>query len=282
MTEQSIGVIMPLAEFVRDGPSQLEALDLRWVQLNCWDPALYTDENLRLTEKALESGIQVSSLWAGWGRPAVWDFVEGPLTLGIVPAAFRAARIDMLKRGADFAAALGLTDLTTHMGFIPENPATTEYREVVAAVRELASYCRQRDLYLNFETGQETPTTLMRIIADVGTGNLGINLDPANLLLYGKANPVDAVDILVDPATQRTLVRGVHVKDGEYPTDPQRLGEEKPVGQGRVHFEQLVPKLLSCGYDGAWIIEREISGPQQKEDIRLARALMESILGGNE
>ncbi len=282
MTEHKIGVIMPLAEFVRDGPSQLEALDLRWVQLNCWDPALYADENLRLTEKALESGIQVSSLWAGWGRPAVWDFVEGPLTLGIVPAAFRAARIDMLKRGADFAAALGLTDLATHMGFIPENPSTTEYREVVAAVRELASYCRQRDLYLNFETGQETPTTLMRIIADVGTGNLGINLDPANLLLYGKANPVDAVDILVDPATQRTLVRGVHVKDGEYPTDPQRLGEEKPVGQGRVHFEQLVPKLLSYGYDGAWIIEREISGPQQKEDIRLARALMESILGGNE
>ncbi len=280
MTEHKIGVIMPLAEFVEDGPSQLEALGLCWVQLNCWDPALYTAENLRRTREVLGRGIEVSSLWAGWGRPAVWDFVEGPLTLGIVPEAYRAARIDMLKRGADFAAELGLSDLTTHMGFIPENPATTEYCGVVAAVRELATYCRQRDLYLNFETGQETPTTLMRIIADVGTGNLGVNLDPANLLLYGKANPVDAVDILVDPASQRTLVRGVHVKDGEYPTDPQRLGEEKPVGQGRVHFEQLVPKLLSCGYDGAWIIEREISGPQQKEDIRLARALIESILDG--
>ncbi len=276
MSEYKIGVIMPLAEFVRDGPEQLEALDLHWVQLNCWDVALYTEENLQRTREALEGGIKVASLWAGWGRPAVWDFVDGPLTLGIVPAAYRATRMEMLKRGADFAGELGLTDVTTHMGFIPENPATTEYREVVAAVRELALYCRQRDLYLNFETGQETPTTLMRIISDVGTGNLGINLDPANLLLYGKANPVDAVDIFQD------AVRGVHVKDGEYPTDPRYLGEEKPVGEGRVGFDRLVPKLLSYGYEGAWIIEREISGPQQKEDIRKARALMEDILEGQE
>jgi len=272
MSEHKIGVIMPLAEFVRDGPAQLDTLGLHWVQLNCWDVAFYTDDNLYRTQKMLKEGIRVSSLWAGWGQPAVWDFVDGPLTLGIVPAAYRAARLEMLKRGADFAAALGLTDLTTHMGFIPENPATTEYREVVAAVQELALYCRERGLHLNFETGQETPITLMRIIADVGTGNLGINLDPANLLLYGKANPVDAVDIF------QGLVRGVHVKDGEYPTDPQHLGEEKPVGQGRVHFDQLVPKLLSYGYDGAWIIEREIRGPQQKEDIRQARSLLTSIL----
>ena len=272
MSEYKIGVIMPLAEFVRDGPEQLEALDLHWVQINCWDVALYTEENLQRTREALEGGIKVASLWAGWGRPAVWDFLDGPLTLGIVPAAYRATRMEMLKQGADFAAELGLTDVTTHMGFIPENPATTEYREVVAAVRELALYCRQRDLYLNFETGQETPTTLMRIISDVGTGNLGINLDPANLLLYGKANPVDAVDIF------RGAVRGVHVKDGEYPTDPRYLGEEKPVGEGRVGFHRLVPKLLSYEYEGAWIIEREISGPQQKEDIRKARALMEDIL----
>ncbi|MCD6302436.1 MAG: TIM barrel protein, partial [Anaerolineae bacterium] len=168
MTEHKIGVIMSLAEFVRDGPEQLAALGLRWVQLNCWDATLYTKENLQRARQALEGGVEIASLWAGWGRPAVWNFAEGPLTLGIVPAAYRAARMEMLKRGADFAAALGLTDVTTHMGFIPENPATTEYREVVAAVRELALYCRQRDLYLNFETGQETPTTLMRIIADVG------------------------------------------------------------------------------------------------------------------
>ncbi|MGC9360623.1 MAG: sugar phosphate isomerase/epimerase family protein [Anaerolineae bacterium] len=276
MSEHKIGVIMPLAQFVRDGPEQLEALDLHWVQLNCWDVVLYTEENLQRTQEAMEGGIKVASLWAGWGRPAVWDFLDGPLTLGIVPAAYRAARMEMLKRGADFAGELGLTDVTTHMGFIPENPATTEYREVVAAVRELALYCRQRDLFLNFETGQETPTTLMRIISDVGTGNLGINLDPANLLLYGKANPVDAVDIF------QGAVRGVHVKDGEYPTDPRYLGEEKPVGEGRVGFERLVPKLLSYGYEGAWIIEREISGPQQEEDIRKARALMEDILQGQE
>jgi L-ribulose-5-phosphate 3-epimerase len=101
---------------------------------------------------------------------------------------------------------------------------------------------------------------------------LGINLDPANLLLYGKANPVDAVDIYKD------LIRGVHVKDGMYPTDGRHLGKETAVGEGLVNFPKLLDRLIAYDYKGALIIEREISGPQQKEDILKAKKILLDIL----
>ncbi len=272
MANAKIGVIYPLQTLLQQGVGELDELGLSWIQLNNWDPALATEENARRVREILGDRVQISSLWAGWPPPAVWDFLEAPATLGIVPSAYRYQRMDALKRGADFAAMLGITDVTTHMGFIPENPNTTEYREVVAAVRELARYCLSKGLYLNFETGQETPITLVRTIEDVGTGNLGINLDPANLLMYGKGNPVDAVGVF------GALVRGVHVKDGLYPVNGRELGRETPVGEGLVNLPVLVPKLLEAGYEGAWIIEREIAGPQQKEDILLAVSLLEEIL----
>ena len=112
----------------------------------------------------------------------------------------------------------------------------------------------------------------MRILEDIGTDNLGINLDPANLLMYGKANPVDALDVL------GAYVRGVHAKDGEYPTDGRKLGVEKPLGEGRVDFLRPLAKLKALGYDGALTIEREISGPQQIEDIKRSKRFLEQIL----
>lgn len=272
MDEMPIGVIVSLESVLCRGVEEIAELGLAVCQLNCWKPELYTPENAARVDEALRGKVMISSLWAGWPPPAVWNFIDGPLTLGLVPAAYRASRVEALKRGADFAKWLGLTDVTTHVGFIPENPATPEYREVVIAIREVARYCQQLGLYFNFETGQETPITLMRTIEDVGLDNLGINLDPANLLLYGKANPMDAVDIY------RGLVRGVHVKDGLYPTNGRELGRETPVGEGLVDFPVLLSKLASYGFRGPLIIEREISGPQQKEDILKAKAYLEEII----
>jgi len=271
-TADRIGIIVSLRRLLDEGPGEIHSLGLRTVQCNNWDVSLATRENAARVRDLLGDRVTIASVWAGWPGPAVWDFVDGPATLGLVPAAYRAERIAALKRGADMASWLGVRDVTTHVGFIPENPSTTEYRDVVVAVREVARYCRDLGLYFNFETGQETPTTLMRTIEDVGLENLGINLDPANLLMYGKANPMDAVDIY------REKVRGVHVKDGHYPTDGRHLGVETPVGEGLVDFPVLVSRLHGYGYDGPWIIEREISGPRQLEDIRQAKAYLETIL----
>lgn len=267
-----IGIIIPLENVLNNGTEELEELGLSICQLSCWDSKLYTQDNADKLKNILRDKIKIASLWVGWPPPAIWNFIDGPLTLGLVPREFRYLRMDCLKQGGDFASMLGVTDIVTHVGFIPENPATTEYREVVIAIREVAQHCKQKDIYFNFETGQETPITLKRTIEDVGLDNLGINLDPANLLLYGKANPVDAIDIY------GTYIRSVHVKDGLYPTNSRELGQEMPVGQGMVNFPKLIKKLRSYGYDGPLIIEREISGPQQKVDVLKAKELLLSIL----
>ena len=179
----------------------------------------------------------------------------------------------MLCEGSNFAKMLGVTDLITHVGFVPENPCDHNYLEIVEIVKYLASHCKSNEQFFLFETGQETPVTLKRLIEDTGLDNLGINLDPANLLLYGKANPIDALDVFGE------YVRGVHAKDGEYPTNGRELGVEKPLGQGRVDFEKLISKLKEIGYNGAITIEREISGEEQIKDIIEAKQLLEKYIG---
>lgn len=272
MFNVDIGIIVQLSNVLENGVEDILELGLNACQINCWNAELYTVENAEKLKEIVKDKVKITSLWAGWSPPAVWNFIDGPLTLGLVPREYRAQRINELKKGVDFANMLGITDVTTHMGFIPENPATTEYRETVIAVREVGAYCKRFNLFFNFETGQETPVTLMRTIEDTGLDNLGVNLDPANLLLYGKANPVDSVDIY------RDKIRGIHVKDGMYPTNGHSLGKETPVGEGLVNFPELVKKLISYGYNGPYIIEREISGPQQRIDIIKARDFLLSIL----
>ncbi len=268
-----LGVFVQLSDKVREDFEKLKKNGFTTCQLNVWDDALKTDEMAEKVNAAKEEfGIEITALWCGWEGPAVWNFYDGPLTLGLVPATYRYARINNLKRGSDFAKKIGATDVATHMGFLPENPSSTEFHEVVSAIRVVAAYCKANGQYLLFETGQETPVTLRRTIEAVGTGNLGINLDPANLILYGKANPVDALDVFGE------FVRGVHAKDGLYPVNGHDLGEEKPLGEGKVNFPVLVPKLKACGFDGALTIEREISGEQQIKDIMMAKALLEKLI----
>jgi len=202
----------------------------------------------------------------------VWDFLDGPSTIGLVPRATRAERVDALKQTADFAKRLGISRLQTHCGFLPENPRDPLYKEAVAAIRQVAQHCAANGQDFLMETGQETPTTMARAIHDVNLPNLGVGLDTANLFLYGKANPVDAVDII------GPHVKSVHAKDGKWPTDPMKLGEEVLIGTGLVDFAEVFAKLRALGYAGAITIEREISGPRQIEDVRKEKAYLEKII----
>jgi sugar phosphate isomerase/epimerase len=205
-------------------------------------------------------------------EPLVWDFEHGPSTIGLVPRATRTARMDALKQTSDFAAMLEIPCVQTHCGFIPEDPADPLYEEAVFAIREVAQHCAANKQMFLMETGQETPTTMSRAIKDVDQPNLGVGLDTANLILYGKANPVDAVDI-VGPH-----VRSIHAKDGRWPTDPMKLGEEVLIGTGLVDFEKVFTKLHKLGYTGTVTIERETSGPQQIADVRDEKIYLERIL----
>jgi L-ribulose-5-phosphate 3-epimerase len=204
--------------------------------------------------------------------PLVWDFLKGPSTIGLVPPSTRAARIDALRQVSDFAKLLGVSQVQTHCGFIPEDPADSLYPGTVEAIRTVAQHCQGNGQHFLMETGQETPTTMSRMIRDVNLPNLAVGLDTANLILYGKANPVDAVDIL------GPHVRSIHAKDGRWPTDPSLLGEEVLIGKGLVDFRAVFTKLHRIGYTGAVTIERETSGAQQIEDVRNEKIYLEKIL----
>jgi L-ribulose-5-phosphate 3-epimerase len=217
-------------------------------------------------------GLTATAVEVVGPKPLVWDFLHGPSTIGLVPRATRAARMDALRQVSDFAKLLGVGLVQTHCGFIPEDPADPLYPEAVVAIREVAKHCAGNGQDFLMETGQETPTTMSRMLRDVAQPNLGVGLDTANLILYGKANPVDAVDIL------GPHVKSIHAKDGRWPTDPNKLGEEVLIGTGLVDFHKVFAKLHHLGYSGAVTIERETSGPQQIADVREEKAYLEKVL----
>jgi L-ribulose-5-phosphate 3-epimerase len=227
----------------------------------------------RLRRALDKHGIEATSLVVGGPGKEVWDFYQGPLTIGLVPPQTRAARIAHIKKASDFAKRCGIPAVQTHCGFIPENPNDAVYRETVAAMREVAAYCKGNGQNFRYETGQETPITLVRALQDVGMDNQGVNFDLANLILYGKANPVDAIELL------GPYVQGVHAKDGLWPTNPKELGEEVAIGKGKVDFPRIIARLKELNYRGAVTIEREISGAQQMEDVRAAKAYLERLIG---
>ena len=276
MYELKIGVIETIQDILEMGVSKLDLVGLTEIQLNCWQIDLCTEENAKKIKELFKDKYTISGIWGGWNvGPTVWNFVDGPQTIGLVPREWRRARMEGLKKVMDFAHHLGVTTVTTHMGFMPENPSTIEYKEILECLYELCSYADKYGILFCFETGQETPTTLLRAIKDTekrGLKNLRINLDPANLLLYGKGNPLDALDVFGQ------YVVGVHVKDGAYPTDGDNLGMEYKVGKGRVNFECLISKLKQLGYKGPLTIEREISGEQQIKDILETIEFLKQIL----
>jgi sugar phosphate isomerase/epimerase len=270
-----LGVIVPLVEDPEEEIRKVAEFGLPTCQLACWNITLYTDESAKKVKDACEKhGVEVSSVWAGYPGEAVWDFIDGPKTIGLVPDETRAERVEALKKGADFAVKIGVDNITSHVGFLPENPNNPVYKATVEALKQVVGHCHELGIDFNFETGQETPVALLRTFEEIGLDNVGINLDPANLLMYGKANPLDALDMLAD------YVNGVHAKDGEYPTDGWNLGVEKQLGEGRVNFPVLIQKLKDMGYDGALTIEREISGPQQAADIKKGVEFLRKLIAG--
>ncbi len=217
-------------------------------------------------------GIEVTAINTSGGQPNEYTFYQGPLTIGVVPPKYRQQRIDNYKRASDFARRLGVPAIHSHFGFIPENPNDAEYQGTVAALRDVATHIKGNGQIVLMETGQETPITMLRAITDAGVDNLFVNLDCANLILYGKGNPLDALDVVGH------LVRGTHAKDGLFPTNPRELGEEVPIGKGKANFPRLIPRLKELGYAGPLTIEREISGPRQLEDIKMEKAYLESLV----
>ena len=246
-------------------------LEIYSCQLCIWNVDIFKDEEqIKYVSEAIKStNVTVSALWAGYTGPVMWNFTEGPDTIGLVPSAYRFKRLEELMSASDFAERIGVKNVVTHVGFIPENPSHPDFNGTVAALKHLCGYMKAKGQFFLFETGQETPTTLLRTIESVGTGNLGINLDTANPILYGKANPLDALDVF------GKYVMDTHIKDGFYPTNGMYLGHESRAGDGKANIPAVVKRLITeFGYKGPFTIEREISGEQQLADITHAKKLL--------
>jgi len=268
-----VGVIIDMDRDIHAKFERLLSMDMNSCQLVSWSEADLTEEMAQLVNQAVQKyRIDITAFWCGWPGQAVWDFYDGQLTLGLVPHTYRYRRFEVLKKGADFAKQINVRDVVTHVGYMPENPLEPVYREVILLLKELAAKCQENGQRFLFETGQETPVTLKRAIEDIGADNVGINLDPANLLMYGKGNPVDALDVFGE------YVWGIHGKDGQYPTDGKNLGLEMPLGKGRVNYPLFIARLKELGYTGDITIEREISGDEQVRDIKMAKELLDSLI----
>ena len=255
--------------------SKNRELEIYSCQLCIWNVNIFRDEDqIKYVSEAIKStNVTVSALWAGYTGPVMWNFTEGPDTIGLVPSAYRFKRLEELMSASDFAERIGVKNIVTHVGFIPENPSDPDFNGTVAALKHLCGYMKQKEQFFLFETGQETPITLLRTIEAIGTGNIGINLDTANPILYGKANPLDALDVF------GKYVMDTHIKDGFYPTNGMYLGHESRAGDGKANIPAVVKKLITeYGYQGPFTIEREISGEQQLNDIIHAKRLLEDSM----
>lgn len=259
-------------ERLDDEFTSLREMGFETCQLTCWREDLLTDANAQKVKALLKKhAVEISALWCGWPGPCEWNLVHGPVTIGLVPQAFRNMRLDVLKKGSDFSSRIGISDIITHVGFIPNNPFDQDYAGLPGALRHLVRHCAKNGQHFLFETGQEAPVTLLRMIEDIGEENTGINLDPANLLMYGYGNPLDALDVF------GKFVRNIHAKDGVCPHNGRKLGAETPIGKGGVNYPEFIKKLVQIGYDRYMTIEREIAGEQQKRDIQAAKIYIEEL-----
>jgi sugar phosphate isomerase/epimerase len=227
-------------------------------------------------KKCDQAGIRVTAVFGGFDGESYADIATTARTVGLVPESTRAARLQEMKEIADFAKVLGCGTVALHIGFVPPDRGSTSYRNLLDTTRNLLDHLAKNSQQLNLETGQESADHLLEFIGDVARDNLFINFDPANMILYGTGDPIEAVQKV------GKYVRSVHCKDGKWAAPEARgkqWGSEVPLGEGDVGMETYLRTLDQLGYHGPLTIEREIAHDRarQKADIGHAVRLLESL-----
>lgn len=273
MNKLDIGVLVKLTNEPERAIERVTKFGLRSCQVCSWDAGVWTDDvGKRLRTVCDAHDVRISTFWAGYSGPAVWNFIDGPRTIGLVPEEYRATRTGELKQAATFAARFDMPSITTHVGFLPEAPNDPRFNGTVAALKEIVAHCAELGIDFLFETGQETPVTLLRTIEHIGMDNVGINLDTANVILYGKGDPVDSLEVF------GTYVKDLHIKDGFFPTCGDNLGRQVPLGEGKVDFTGVISGLKAVGYSGPLTLECECGDSEQQITyIKNAIAMLEPL-----
>ena len=218
--------------------------------------------------KCADAGITITAVFGGFEGESYADIATTARTVGLVPEESRAARLQEMKEISDFTTLLGCNTVALHIGFVPERGCES-YQDLLVTTRDLLDHVAANGQQLNLETGQESADHLLEFISDVERDNLFINFDPANMILYGTGDPIEALQKVGH------LVRSVHCKDATWAAEDVRgkeWGCEVPLGEGDVGLETYLRTLKDLGYVGPLTIEREIAHDRdrQKADIGMA------------
>lgn len=226
------------------------------------------DKAEKFLARLKEIGIRITAVFGGFDGESYADIPTVVRTVGLVPAETREARTREMKEIADFAKLLGVDTVCLHLGFVPHDASDPLYKEVLAITRDVCDHCKRNGQGLNLETGQEPADTLLQFIRDVDRENLGINFDPANMILYGTGEPIAALKKV------GRYVKSVHCKDGKWAKNPgKEWGQEVALGQGDVGMENYLRTLKEIGYDGPLTIEREIPQEPDRQKTEIGGAI---------
>ncbi|MHC4846031.1 MAG: sugar phosphate isomerase/epimerase family protein [Planctomycetota bacterium] len=195
-------------------------------------------------------------------------------TGGVRPDERWAANLADAERCAEIAGRLDMTLVSFHAGFLPESRGNPERATMLERVRSLADVFARHGIELALETGQETADTLLDVLAELDRPDVGVNFDPANMLLYGMGDPVEALSALAPH------VRQIHVKDARASGVPDQWGEEVPVGEGEVDWRAFFDVIAARGLDVDLMIERE-AGKRRVRDVGHARKRIEALRGAD-
>jgi len=184
------------------------------------------------------------------------------VTGGVVPDDSWQRNHGLFAGAAKVTAQLGVKYLSMHAGFIDESNKAYA-KKMYDRIRTLADIAADEGLTLLLETGQESAVDLRGFLEELDHESVGVNFDPANMILYDKGDPIEAVRVL------SPWIRHLHVKDALRTKQPGTWGSEVPWGDGQVGIERFLAVLTEVGFNGAMAIERE-AGDNRAGDIKLA------------
>jgi sugar phosphate isomerase/epimerase len=239
----------------------IQRIGVPTVQLHAPHPGSRNPETIERLKKQIRSmGIEVTAVFGGFEGESYADIPTVGRTIGLVPPDTRAARLAEMKEISDFALGLGCDTVALHIGVVPHDRNDPDRDAIIEVTRELCDHCAANDQFLHLETGQETADDLIAFIEDCERDNLRINFDPANMILYGMGQPLDALRKLAP------WVRSVHCKDATWSDQPGvTWGREVPLGSGDVDVKAYLQTLSEIGYDGPLTIEREIPEDPERQ-----------------
>jgi sugar phosphate isomerase/epimerase len=257
--DAGLGVHLPVAS----------ELNVPTIQLHAPSRNTRTKESAERFLQQLEGyGIELTAVFGGFDGESYADIPTVEKTVGLVPPSTRASRLVEMKEISDFSRLLNCEVVALHLGFVPHDSSSAAYQEIVQTTQDLCDHCGSNGQRLHLETGQETADALLVFIKNVERNNLFVNFDPANMILYGTGEPLEALKKL------GTLVRSVHCKDATWAESPgKEWGAEVPLGDGDVDIKAYLQTLKDIGYSGPLTIEREIPQEPDRQKAEIAHAV---------